>query len=113
MATDYTIPKDEYRKLIAELDQLKTSNAELHHDLEMLVEGYGSKSREHSQLILDYSDALKKVDELSELVRQLWECPVDANKCTDCPHCKRHYDVCAGENHCRLYDRMKELGVCE
>lgn len=48
---------------------------------------------------------------LRELVLQLWECPVDDNKCTDCPHCKEHYDVCAGECGCKLYDRMRELGV--
>ena len=45
---------------------------------------------------------------LRELVRDLWEaCPVDGYYCIY--HCK-HYDK-ESESHCKLEDRMRELGV--
>ena len=66
MATDYTIPKDEYRALVAERDKLR------------------------------------------ELVRDLWEaCPADGYYCIY--HCE-HYDK-ESESHCKLEDRMTELGI--
>lgn len=47
---------------------------------------------------------------LRELVRDLWEaCPVDGYYCIY--HCE-HYDK-ESESHCKLEDRMRELGVDE
>lgn len=50
----------------------EAESAKLRKEFEMLVEGYGSMSREHMQLTVEYSDALDKMDELRELARTLW-----------------------------------------
>lgn len=45
---------------------------------------------------------------LRELVRDMWKgCPADGYYCIY--HCPR-YDK-TSESHCKLYDRMKELGI--
>jgi len=70
-------------------------------------------------MLLDAADTIWKLRDdlqranaenakLRELVRDLWEaCPVDGYYCIY--HCE-HYDK-ESESHCKLEDRMRELGV--
>ena len=72
-------------------------------------------------MLLDAADTIWKLrDDLQRtnadnaklrgLVRDLWEaCPADGYYCIY--HCK-HYDK-ESESHCKLEDRMRELGVDE
>ncbi len=72
-------------------------------------------------MLLDAADTIWKLRDdlqrtnadnakLRELVRDLWEaCPADGYYCIY--HCK-HYDK-ESESHCKLEDRMRELGVDE
>ena len=56
----------------------------------------------------DLEDARAENAKLRELVRDLWEaCPADGYYCIY--HCE-HYDK-ESESHCKLEDRMRELGV--
>lgn len=60
---------------------------------------------QYETVLADYRSEVVK---LRELVRDLWEaCPADGYYCIY--HCK-HYDK-ESESHCKLEDRMRELGV--
>ena len=58
--------------------------------------------------VADLQEALAENVKLRELVRDLWKaCPADGYYCIY--HCE-HYDK-ESESHCKLEDRMRELGV--
>ena len=62
--------------------------------------------------LADVTESMGRVEErcakLRELVRDMWDaCPADGYYCIY--HCK-HYDK-ESESHCKLEDRMRELGV--
>lgn len=74
-------------------------------ELELLRDGYGSMSREHSQTIVELSDAYHSIDQLKfdnaklrELVRDLYEMA---------------YPECPSAFEAAFADRMRELGVDE
>ena len=91
------------------LEQADAENAKLRN-------GYGSMSREHSQTIVELSDAYYSIDQLNaenaklrELCRDLYECASDS--AYSCPNTCKHWnenEYCCSLN---LSDRMSELGV--
>lgn len=68
-----------------------------------------AKLREQGARLFDKTLELKTDnDKLRGLVRDLWEaCPADGYYCIY--HCE-HYDK-ESESHCKLEDRMAELGI--
>jgi hypothetical protein len=83
-------------------------NDELQKKLELLQDGYGSMSREHSQTIVELSEAHFEIDKLKaenrklrKLVPRLHECEKHYH-CDDCPY---------SEEACDFEADMRELGV--
>lgn len=97
--------------------QAGAENAKLRKELGMLQEGYGSMSREHSQTIVELSDALTENDRLRELVRDMWSVMWACSE-QRCRHRDKNCyrvrgnggDICASES-CWYENRMRELGV--
>ena len=57
--------------LLSENEQLKAENEKLRKELKQLQNGYGSMSREHSQTIVELSDAYFEIDRLKAENEQL------------------------------------------
>jgi len=95
MATDYTIPKDEYRALMAERDKLLDG----FHAMQQLYED-------------ELKHALAENAKLRDLTRHMRDCIGSYGKATGdfgCDSCSRNNDT--GE--CDFDARMRELGVNE
>ena len=87
--------------LIREIEKLQDENDKLHEQVSSLV---GRSFRTADKMSCIQAENAK----LRELVRDLWEaCPADGYYCIY--HCK-HYDK-ESKSHCKLEDRMRELGV--
>ena len=62
----------------------------------------------NAELRIEAERLVDENEKLRELVRDMWRgCPADACYCIH--HCT-HYDK-TSESHCKLYDRMCELGI--
>lgn len=84
-----------------EVARLQAKNDKLQNDAELLRAML-------SQVQTEKRCYMAENAKLRELMRDLWEaCPVDGYYCIY--HCK-HYDK-ESESHCKLEDRMRELGV--
>lgn len=80
---------------------IEADNAKLQNDAELLRAML-------SQVQTEKRCYMAENAKLRELVRDLWEaCPADGYYCIY--HCK-HYDK-ESESHCKMEDRMRELGV--
>ena len=96
----------EYEELVVAAQYMWLENTKLRKKLEMLQDGYGSMSREHSQTIAELSDAHFEIDRLKaenvklrELVRDMWhEGAFEAGAC---------YEKAAE----RLEEKTRELGI--
>lgn len=105
MAIDYSIPKDEYKALLAE-------NAKLREERNRLLMNASPTASELRRVRAAWEKDRAENAKLRELVSELWEgymdppceeCQLqDTPICADCPICAREAAV---------IDRMRELGV--
>lgn len=96
MATDYTIPKDEYRAMVAERDKLLDG----FHAMQQLYED-------------ELKHALAENAKLRELMKDMYDATVSG--CYGClllEHVK-HPSKCDNDKceYKRIVDRMRELGI--
>lgn len=97
-------------KLHQRNDELRADNAKLQEQSERLFDKTLELATENSKLRELCKLCEREVDnaKLRELVRDLWKaCPADGYYCIH--HCE-HYDK-ESESHCKLEDRMRELGI--
>ena len=105
-------------RLPEENKQLKAENKQLRKELKQLQNGYGSMSREHSQTIVELSDAYFEIDRLKAENAKLRELVRDTLIQTD-QYCDKYgieYEDCAdtwGKANADIDRRMRELGFTE
>lgn len=111
MATDYTIPKEEYRALVAKLNEMRLDMSNLMSE--------NAKLREQGERLFDKTLELATENEkLRELVRELWNCALQYHRFDVYRHeigvdgcgidCTANGEGCCA---CKLEQRMRELGV--
>lgn len=113
MSTDYTIPKGEYRDLLAERDRLEERCAQLREENAKLLQDRYERDDENLRLASEYMGALAQNEMLRELVRILYYCGLPWKDCDKCAMNGAEMHVSIDElQFCDgMHDRLYELGI--